>query len=160
MEWTITEVPSGNPSAVAVVREYLDEVASRYYRRPATPAEVDAVLAEEPAEDLVPPRGAFLLARCDEETVGCAGVRVVGPGCTELTKVYVRPAHRGHGGGRRLVGAAEAVASTRLGSVLMRLDTRHDLVEARALYAATGYAEVEPFNDDRYAEHWFAKRLG
>lgn len=47
----------------------------------------------------------------------------------------------------------------RLGARHMRLDTRHDLVEARALYARTGYAEVEPFNDDQYAEHWFAKSL-
>jgi hypothetical protein len=41
----------------------------------------------------------------------------------------------------------------------MVLDTRHDLVEARALYARLGYAETEPHNDDRYAEHWFAKNL-
>ncbi|GAA3537860.1 GNAT family N-acetyltransferase [Amycolatopsis ultiminotia] len=159
MAWTVTEIPAGCADAVAIIREYLGEVASRYYRRQATPAEVDAALAEEPAADLVPPQGAFLLATDGAEAVGCAGVRVVCPGLTELTKVYVRPAHRGHGSGRRLVAAAEA-AARRLGSVRMRLDTRHDLVEARALYAATGYAEVEPFNDDQYAEHWFAKQLG
>jgi hypothetical protein len=41
----------------------------------------------------------------------------------------------------------------------MRLDTRGDLTEARALYARLGYDEVEPFNDGPYAEHWFEKAL-
>ena len=29
----------------------------------------------------------------------------------------------------------------------------------RELYRAAGYAEVEPFNDEPYAHHWFEKRL-
>ena len=32
--------------------------------------------------------------------------------------------------------------------------------EAIALYRSTGYVEVEPFNDEPYANHWFEKRLG
>jgi hypothetical protein len=41
----------------------------------------------------------------------------------------------------------------------LRLETRHDLVESRRLYAALGYEEVPAFNHGRYAEHWFAKSL-
>jgi GNAT superfamily N-acetyltransferase len=158
VEWTITEVPVEHPDAVAVMREYMDEVASRYYGRPVTEAELTRYVAEEPGTDLVAPTGAFLVGRRDGVVAGCAGTRVVAPGVTELTKVFVKPAHRGTGGGPALVAAAED-AARRLGSALMRLDTRHDLVEARALYAKTGYAEVEPFNDGQFAEHWFAKAL-
>ncbi|HEV7899165.1 MAG TPA: hypothetical protein VGP31_15120 [Planosporangium sp.] len=39
------------------------------------------------------------------------------------------------------------------------LETRHDLVEARNLYAKHGYVEIPPYFDDPYAEHWFEKRL-
>jgi len=42
---------------------------------------------------------------------------------------------------------------------ILRLDTRHDLVEARSLYAAHGYREVPAFNDAPYAEHWFTKAV-
>lgn len=42
---------------------------------------------------------------------------------------------------------------------ILRLDTRHDLVEARGLYARRGFREVEPFNAEPYAEHWLAKPL-
>jgi GNAT superfamily N-acetyltransferase len=65
---------------------------------------------------------------------------------------------RGKGGGAVLLGAAEAAARA-LGAGRLILDTRGDLVEARALYARHGYAETEAYNDDVYAEHWFAKRL-
>ncbi|WP_443111299.1 GNAT family N-acetyltransferase [Amycolatopsis sp. A1MSW2902] len=158
MDWKISEIPAEHPDATAILREYMDEVASRYYGRPATPAEVDEALADEPADGLVAPTGAFLMAYRDGKPAGCVGVRVVEPGLSALTKVYVRPEHRGHGGGKLIVTAAEAAAK-RLGSVRMRLDTRDDLVEARALYASMGYAEVEAFNDDKYAEHWFSKDL-
>ncbi|MCG3757977.1 GNAT family N-acetyltransferase [Amycolatopsis sp. Poz14] len=158
VDWKISEIPAEHPDATAILREYMDEVASRYYGRPATPAEVDEALADEPADGLVAPTGAFLMAYRDGKPAGCIGVRVVEPGLSALTKVYVRPEHRGHGGGKLIVTAAEEAAK-RLGSVRMRLDTRDDLVEARALYASMGYAEVVAFNDDKYAEHWFSKDL-
>ncbi|HET8953952.1 MAG TPA: GNAT family N-acetyltransferase [Solirubrobacteraceae bacterium] len=42
----------------------------------------------------------------------------------------------------------------------LRLDTRADLVAARALYERIGYREVPRFSDTNpYAGHWFAKRL-
>lgn len=158
MNWKITQIDVAHPDAVAIMRDYMDEVASRYYGRPITEAELTHYVAEEPGTDLVPPTGAFLVGYRDGDVAGCAGTRVVAPGVSELTKVFVKPAHRGTGGGPVLVAAAEEAARL-LGSTLMRLDTRHDLVEARTLYANVGYAEVEPFNDAQFAEHWFAKAL-
>ena len=47
----------------------------------------------------------------------------------------------------------------RRGVRLVRLETNRTLKEAGGLYRATGYAEVEAFNDEPYAHHWFEKRL-
>lgn len=158
-DWNITEAAVDHPDSAAILREYVHDVASRYYGREATTAEVDEAQTFPPTDAvLTAPTGAFLLARVDGAPAGCVGVRIASPGVTELTRMYVRPAHRGTGGGPRLVAAAEEAARG-LGSKLMRLDTRNDLVEARALYARTGYVEVAPFNSDKYAEHWFAKPL-
>ena len=33
------------------------------------------------------------------------------------------------------------------------------LTEAQQLYKSSGYREVQPFNDERYAHHWFEKVL-
>lgn len=41
----------------------------------------------------------------------------------------------------------------------MRLDTNRNLTEALALYRSAGYQEIEPYNEERYAHHWFEKRL-
>jgi GNAT superfamily N-acetyltransferase len=155
--WTITAVPVGHADAVAVLRRYFDDVASRYYGRRATEEEIDRALAEDPSDDLVPPTGLFLLAR-NSTVTGCVGVRVVDARTTELTRMFVTPAARGQGGGSRLLHAAEETARA-LGAEVMRLDTRHDLVEARGLYAKHGYREIAPYAERRYADHWFEKRL-
>jgi hypothetical protein len=33
------------------------------------------------------------------------------------------------------------------------------LGEALSLYRSTGWVEVEPFNDEPFADHWFEKSL-
>jgi ribosomal protein S18 acetylase RimI-like enzyme len=86
--------------------------------------------------------------------VGCAGLSANGT----VTRVYVDPAYRRRGGGRLLLEGLEASARA-LGLEQLRLDTREDLVEAQALYRAAGWVEVEPFNDDEYADRFFAKPL-
>ena len=42
----------------------------------------------------------------------------------------------------------------------LRLDTNRALTEALALYRAAGFEEIERFNDEPHAHHWFAKSLG
>ena len=158
MSWTITPSPVDHPDAVTVLREYFDDVASRYYGRQASEEEIDRALAEDPSDQLVPPTGVFLIARDDGEITGCVGVKVAAPGTTELTRMFVKPAFRGQGSGSRLLLAAEEAARG-LGARIMRLDTRSDLVEARALYAKHGYREVAPYGERLYADHWFEKEL-
>jgi ribosomal protein S18 acetylase RimI-like enzyme len=58
-----------------------------------------------------------------------------------------------------LLDEVEQAARAR-GVSRLRLDTRSDLMEARRLYESRGYLEVPPFNNGRYAEHWFERTLG
>ncbi|MFI5533484.1 GNAT family N-acetyltransferase [Kitasatospora sp. NPDC051853] len=154
--WSIAPVPVHHPVAAAVLNEYMDELVSRYYGRPAEPAEIAMGLGD--GEDLVEPRGVLLVGRDGVGPVGCAGLRWLGGGEAELTRVFVRRAARRGGGGARLVGAAEEFARGR-GAGLVRLNTRKDLTEAIALYRHLGYEPTDPYGDDPYAEVWFAKWL-
>ncbi|MBB1252823.1 GNAT family N-acetyltransferase [Streptomyces alkaliterrae] len=158
MEWIIEAAPVGSAEARAALLAYYTDIVGRYHGRPARRDEVAAAMAAEPSDDLVPPGGVFLLGRRGGEVGGCAGVRLVEPETAELTRVHVRSPWRGTGGGSALVAAAEAAAA-RLGARTIRLDTRSDLVEARALYAGRGYREVEPFCSGPYSDHWFVKEL-
>ncbi|MFD8566176.1 GNAT family N-acetyltransferase [Streptomyces sp. NPDC059639] len=163
--WTVTPEPYDSPVAAALWRAYYTEVSDRWYLlhegRRTDPAELERGIAAESGVQLAPPTGQLLVARYEGEPAGTAGVRLVAGdpvGTAELTRVFVREELRGKGGAALLVGAAEEAARA-LGVVRVRLDTRSDLTEARALYARLGYAETEPFNDDIYAEHWFVKKL-
>lgn len=144
--------------ASQILRCYVDDVASRYYGRQATDEEIDASLREDPSMDLAPPSGLFLVARQHDVVLGCAGLRLLPKGVGEVKRLFVAPAARGCGLGARLMAELERVACGR-GLSVLRLDTRHDLVESRRLYATLGYEEVTAFNDGRYAEHWLAKPL-
>lgn len=136
----------------------MDDVASRYWGRAVTSEEVDRALLENPSDDLAPPTGLFVVAPFPDTLAGCGGIRLMPDGIAELTRVWVAPAMRRHGLGIHIVTHLEQLAVEH-GRTRMRLDTRGDLTEARALYARLGYDEVEPFNDGPYAEHWFEKAL-
>ena len=157
--WTAQPHPVSAAESDALLRRYYTELIVRYYGRPTDEEELAAVLAQEPSDDLTRPTGEFLIARRGGEPAGCVGLRVLAPGTVELTRMYVAPEARGEGGAALLIGAAERVARDTFGAAAIRLDTREDLVEARALYAKHGYAEIEPYNDSPYADHWFEKRL-
>ncbi|MFI6759754.1 GNAT family N-acetyltransferase [Micromonospora sp. NPDC050417] len=145
--------------ARTILRAYYVDIVGRYHGRPATRAEVDAVLVDEPSDDLTPPHGLFLVATDGVRAVGCAGLRLLPDGLGEVTRVFVAESARRRGVASRLLTELERAARGE-GLSRLRLDTRHDLVEARRLYARHGYVEVERFNDSPYAGHWFAKSLG
>ncbi|MFE1402858.1 GNAT family N-acetyltransferase [Streptomyces sp. NPDC058770] len=161
MTWTMAHEPVGSPDASLLRRDYYGEVAGRYWGRPATAEEIDEGLTDDGAVRLVPPTGQFVVGRFEGRAAACVGLLVADAhaGIAELTRVFVRPEYRGTGGGGLLLAAAEHAARA-FGMRTIRLDTRHDLVEARGLYAKHGYREVPAFNQGLYSEHWFAKTLG
>jgi ribosomal protein S18 acetylase RimI-like enzyme len=76
----------------------------------------------------------------------------------EVKHLWVRPAARGTGVGRALLADLERRAAA-FGATEVVLDTNERLEAAQALYRSTGYREVEPYNDNPNATHWFAKGL-
>lgn len=98
--WTIKNEPVTGTGVDEVMREYFTEMGRRVLGGSATEAELRAVLAEDPHQDLSPPDGEFLVARSGEgEFLGCAGLRLLrgDPETAELKRMYVRPAGRGRG---------------------------------------------------------------
>ncbi len=72
--------------------------------------------------------------------------------------MWVSPATRGLGLGRRLLGELEQRVLDS-GASVARLETNQVLSEAIGLYRSAGYREVPAFNDEPFAHHWFEKPL-
>ena len=149
----IERVDPASPAARWCVGQYFDEL-DRRFESGFDPA---ASLSAED-RDLVPPRGAFLVASIDGEPVACGAVKTIAPAVGSLKRMWVADTVRGLGIGRRMLEALEAESRT-LGLTTLRLETNHTLQEAIRLYASAGFREVAAFNADPYAHYWFEKRL-
>jgi DNA-binding MarR family transcriptional regulator len=110
------------------------------------------------AHELVPPSGVLLIARLREKPVGCGALKFHGDDPTELKRMWVSPAARGLGVGRRILQELERHARE-AGVAVLRLETNRALTEAIDLYRRSGYLEVDAFNQEPYAHHWFEKHL-
>ncbi len=90
------------------------------------------------------PRGRLWLAMMGGEAAGCAAIRPFGESDCEMKRLYVRPAHRGKGVGRRLASTAIEMAKE-LGYRRMLLDTLASMTDAMRLYRALGFEETESY---------------
>ncbi|MGI8712120.1 MAG: GNAT family N-acetyltransferase [Solirubrobacteraceae bacterium] len=150
--------PPAGARAQEILRSYLEDIVGRYHRRQATAAELALALKEAPSDDLAPPQGVFLVASMHEATTGCVGMRLLAGRTGEVTRLFVARHARRQGLAMRLMDDLEQLARDR-GLTRLRLDTRHDLIEARRLYARRGFREIAPFNHGPYADHWLQKTL-
>ena len=80
------------------------------------------------------------------------------PEGAEIKRMWVAPAARRRGLGRRLLAALEDAARA-AGHRHVVLDTSSGQPEALAMYRALGYLEVPDYNGNPYAAHWFEKAL-
>ncbi|GAA3296335.1 GNAT family N-acetyltransferase [Streptomyces cinereospinus] len=158
MTWSLSPETFDSPDATTLRRDYYADVASRYWKRPATDEEIDQGLAEDGAELLVPPTGQFVVGRYGSEAAACGGVLMLDADRAELTRIYVRPAFRGRKGGSLLLDLLEDEARE-LGARRIVLNTRLDLTEARSLYARHDYAEIPAYCTGPYMEIWYGKEL-
>jgi GNAT superfamily N-acetyltransferase len=151
----VIETSPDDPGTAELLRAYFAErvdgfTAGAYRVTPPDPAQ------------FAPP-GVFL--RIDEDDgapLACGGLREIDPvgdeRRMEVKHLFVAPAARGSGIGRRLITRLEAHARAQ-GATWLVLDTNRSLVPAAGLYASSGFQPVPPFNDNPNATDWYAKRL-
>ena len=94
--------------------------------------------------EYAPPTGAFILAEDTGQYAACIGLRQFAEGVGEIKRLYVVPAARGLGLGRRLVERV-IVAAREAGYGRLLLDTLPFMKEAQSLYVALGFKPTVPY---------------
>ena len=97
-------------------------------------------------EALLSPDVTFVVARRDDEAVGCGALLRHGRRYVELKRMYVEPTARGLGVGRAIVEALERIAHDE-GYRTARLQTGNRQAEAISLYESLGYRKRGPYAD-------------
>jgi GNAT superfamily N-acetyltransferase len=98
----------------------------------------------------------------DGTVLGCACLRVIevppyGP-VAEVKRMWVSARLRGQGVGRALLERLHAEARGR-GLARVVLDSKRELLDARRLYLAAGYCDIEPYGDNADATAWMGLNL-
>ena len=148
----ITEQDPAHPDARFCLRAYFGEIAGRF------DGGFDPARSLITDQEMTPPAGLFLIATLHGEPAGCGGIKFPAGAPAYIKRMWVSPAVRGLGLGRRLLAELEARAKARHAPAV-QLETNQVLGEAIALYRSAGYREVPAFNDEPYAHHWFEKAL-
>jgi GNAT superfamily N-acetyltransferase len=127
----IAPAPPYAPAVIALCAEQQEELERRY------PGENEAPKGLEP--DI-----SFLVARIDDEPIGCMGLQPLETGVAEVRRMYVRPAQRGFGVTRALLAAVEEMAWD-WGVLTLRLETGDLQPGSIAVYQSGGYRRIPPF---------------
>lgn len=126
------------------VLQLIDELDA--FQKPLYPAEshhgIDIAALSEP-------HVLFAVARDEQGRAAACGAIVLEATYGEIKRMYTRPASRGQGLARELLGFLEAQAREQ-GCTQFVLETGYLQAEAIALYARCGYEHCGPFGD--YAE--------
>ncbi len=102
--------------------------------------------------DYAPPSGRLYLAVENDRIAGCIALRKLDEQICEMKRLYVRPAFRGSGLGRKLTERVIADAHA-IGYKRMRLDTLPGKMDqAIGLYRSLGFKDIAPYYDNPYED--------
>jgi ribosomal protein S18 acetylase RimI-like enzyme len=88
--------------------------------------------------EFVPPHGATVVIRKDEQTMAGGALRRLSDGVGEIERMWTAPQARGRGYARRVLAVLEAAAMD-YGYRALRLKTAPSQAAAIALYRSVGY---------------------
>jgi len=144
----------------SVASETAAELLTEYFafRSETFPVAHGYVTKHPDPENFEAPHGDFVIAYDGDDALGCGGVRDLGDDRWEIKHLWMRPASRERGLGKRMLTELERRAEA-MGARELVLDTNASLEAAGSLYRSAGFDNIEPYNDNPNANLWYLKAL-
>jgi len=146
----LVEVRADDERQINCQRAYFAEISIRFG------VEFDPYAGEN--EDLSETRQWHVVVLENDDKMGCGSLRDLGMNLAEVKRVWVSPAVRGKGVAGLIMDWLEKKAEEH-GFSAIRLDTNKTLNEAQAMYRKRGYYEINRYNDNPFAHHFYEKKL-
>jgi ribosomal protein S18 acetylase RimI-like enzyme len=144
MEITHARFPEQAEAVRAILREYAESLNFELCFQ-----SFEEELAGLPGR-YAPPTGRLLLATTGDAIAGVVALRDLGDRACEMKRLYVRPAFRGDGLGRRLAESLIEEARA-MGYRWMRLDTVPQMAAAQRLYERLGFRDIPAYTTNPVA---------
>lgn len=90
------------------------------------------------------PYGGIILAKDQEEIMGCVAIRKISDEAGELKRMYIKPGYQNRGIGKVLLENALQLAK-KCGYAVVKLDTLNHMLPAIRLYQQAGFYETPPY---------------
>ena len=139
MTITITLERPDTPDATTLINELEAFLTVRYPQESRHGYSIDKLLKEGVA---------FFITRHDGLPAGCGGIQLYSAEYGEIKRMYVRPASRGLGLGKRMLEELSRYALDH-GVTCLRLETGIFQTEAIGLYEQWGFYRIPPFGSYR-----------
>ncbi len=107
----------------------------------------------------LPPRGCLFICKYQNQIAGTASMRHIGNDIAEIKRMYVRPQYRGKGIGRSLLQRLIKEVQS-LGYSKIRLDSGPFMKEARRLYHAVGFRDIDPYYESEVLQEGIPEEIG
>jgi ribosomal protein S18 acetylase RimI-like enzyme len=93
------------------------------------------------------PDGAFIIAKDNDNIVGCVGLKKLDESICEMKRLFVNDKYKGKGIGKKLVEIIIEEAKNK-SYEKMRLDTLRTMKNALKIYYKNNFYEIEPYYDN------------
>ncbi len=155
---TVSTAPEDRAGLAELTRKYLEWDLAEFEKASGISLSLDAYLSNtlDNLEDYMPPDGRLLMARdASGDLRGTVLLKKLAGGTAEIKRLFVDPAARGEGIGRKLIEhLLEEARQIGYGQVF--LDTGTYMPAAQRLYKSFGFQDTDPYpgseNDETVQE--------
>jgi N-acetylglutamate synthase-like GNAT family acetyltransferase len=104
------------------------------------------------------PLGAFIIAKENENVIGCVGLRNLDNKICEMKRLFVNDNYKGKGIGKNLVEKIIEEAKIK-NYERMRLDTLSTMETALKIYYKNGFYKIEPYYNNPYGGAVYLEKI-